>query len=209
MRRQNNGQDGYFGVQLHAHHSIQDRCSDKIMTVHAAVYGQPGGYNDVVSATSRHLLRAQRNRLAAGHLVAFNNDRVQSSLPPPAEAGVSLRHDVGAPESLNEPDACVRVSGARKCVIGFSTNDADKPAEPLSVDVRKPSSPTGAVVDELFHGNSDARCYSVWCNTASHGTDYLSARTRAHGIAREARIHGRAPVPSGLSPSATESHRVR
>ena len=78
MRRQNNGQSGSIGIQLHAHHPVQDRSSDKIMTVYAAVYDQSRRHNDIVSAASRHLLFTQRNRLAPGHLVALNNNRVQS-----------------------------------------------------------------------------------------------------------------------------------
>ena len=46
------------------------------------------------------------------------------------------------PESLNEPDAYALVSGARGCFIGFSINDADKPAKPLAVDAERNSGPT-------------------------------------------------------------------
>ena len=67
MRRQNNGQSGYIGIQLHAHQTINHCARDKFVTINATIDDQPAGDDPRVLTTAGKNFGAQWNLESAGH----------------------------------------------------------------------------------------------------------------------------------------------
>lgn len=56
MRSQHNGKYWHTAIQLHAHHAIEYRLSNKIVAINSPIDYQPGSNNHLIVATACQLL---------------------------------------------------------------------------------------------------------------------------------------------------------
>src|SRR3990167_111021 len=71
-RRQHGAEDGYIGVQLHAHEAVDDGGGDELVAVDAAIDDEAAGNDGVVTTAACQALGMQRDLEGAGHLEVVN-----------------------------------------------------------------------------------------------------------------------------------------
>jgi hypothetical protein len=106
LRRQDDGDDRHFGVQLNAHQSVDDARRHEFVPIDAAVHDESRRDHGGVSSRPREQFYMQGNFKRAGHLEALDVLAFQADLSEFAqESRQGLIDDVAMPARLHEGDA--------------------------------------------------------------------------------------------------------